>query len=364
MPTDEIQSNNNQFLSLHLCEAPGAFVTCLNRYLKIYLPKIDWDWIATTLNPYYEGNCPSAMINDDRFIAHTLKHWFFGSDNTGDLLKIENLDALDKKLYNKGKILLITADGSVNCIGDPSEQENIVAHLQFCEVVTAIQLLAKGGNFLLKIFTTFENASVCLIYLFTCVFEKVHFYKPVSSKEGNSEVYVVCQNFKGPESVSRLLPVMKKHYESGSNLSMFCREDISEDYLKQIIACAKFFKDQQCEAIENNIVAYYTRSKKKSVLSEDEKEIVKMVSQRYFKKCPLRLMDPSLEIVGNEKLKLTPSISSWHLTESFNEEQEKMQLKPSSQLLLYRKEINSELDQKFGEMHFQVRLIFFRWMVR
>ena len=26
----------------------------------------DWEWTASTLNPYFEGNTTSTMINDDR----------------------------------------------------------------------------------------------------------------------------------------------------------------------------------------------------------------------------------------------------------------------------------------------------------
>jgi hypothetical protein len=41
--------------SIHLCEAPGGFITSLNHYLKQHNRLVEFTWTATTLNPYYEG---------------------------------------------------------------------------------------------------------------------------------------------------------------------------------------------------------------------------------------------------------------------------------------------------------------------
>ena len=57
--------------SVHLCEAPGAFITCLNHYLKTHRPDCEWKWKAITLNPYYEGNDHLAMIDQDK-VSHSL----------------------------------------------------------------------------------------------------------------------------------------------------------------------------------------------------------------------------------------------------------------------------------------------------
>ena len=41
--------------TVHLCEAPGAFVTSLNHYLLNIEYWGDWDWAGNTINPYHEG---------------------------------------------------------------------------------------------------------------------------------------------------------------------------------------------------------------------------------------------------------------------------------------------------------------------
>lgn len=40
----------------------------------------------------------------------------------------------------------MTADGSVDCMRDPGEQEHFVEHLHFCETMTALGCLEDGKN--------------------------------------------------------------------------------------------------------------------------------------------------------------------------------------------------------------------------
>lgn len=46
--------------------------------------------------------------------------------------------------------MLVTADGSVDCMSDPGEQETCVEHLHYCELITALSVLSEGDvNFAL-----------------------------------------------------------------------------------------------------------------------------------------------------------------------------------------------------------------------
>lgn len=58
-----------------------------------------------------------------------------------------------------------------------------------------------GGTFVLKMFTMFECNSLCRMYMLCCAFDSVQIKKPVTSKQGNSEVYVVCTGYKGLQYV-------------------------------------------------------------------------------------------------------------------------------------------------------------------
>ncbi|KAK9694391.1 FtsJ-like methyltransferase [Popillia japonica] len=238
--------------SVHICEAPGAFICALNHYIKTQIPEIEWDWLGTTLNPYYEGN--PEMIPDDRLIRHTYKNWYFGSDLTGDITKYYNFQALVGLVKTKMKqVHLVTADGSIDCMCNPGDQERLVEYLHYCEVMIALHILETGGSLVIKIFTMFEESTICLMYLLNYCFEKVHIFKPCTSKSGNSELYVICLNYT-PMSEAFMSALLVPYIEGKfKEKSMFSLDHISPSFLEQMNACASFFMDKQIRVINENI---------------------------------------------------------------------------------------------------------------
>jgi len=135
---------------------------------------LQWKWLATTLNPYYEGNDVCFMINEDRLIMNSKEHWTFLADKTGNIMDCANMKFLVKKAKKcLGSVHLVTADGSIDCQNNPNEQEAMVVHLHFAEILGALLSLDKGGTFLVKMFTFFECQTVCNLFLLACLFDKV-----------------------------------------------------------------------------------------------------------------------------------------------------------------------------------------------
>jgi 23S rRNA U2552 (ribose-2'-O)-methylase RlmE/FtsJ len=81
-----------------------------------------------------------------------------------------------------------------------------------------ILIIISGGTFVLKMFTIFECNTLCRMYLLCCAFDLVQIKNPLTSKQGNSEIYVVCRGFKGLQCVE---PLINKFF-STSNRSKFC----------------------------------------------------------------------------------------------------------------------------------------------
>lgn len=237
--------------SFHLCEAPGAFIAALQHYLRSEDHSQSWVWYANTLNPYYEGNTSKSTVTDDRLISGTLNRWYFGKDQTGDIMspdfKIESF--LEKNdLFD-----LVTADGSIDCQDDPAEQESIVAALHAAEALAALRLLADDGHFVLKMFTFFEACSISLLFLLNCVFEKVHVKKPACSKPGNSEVYVVCSNFRMASITDDHTAALAKVTSTRNAFCFASVQDLPEDFLRQVDGCTRYFKDLQEATIRENL---------------------------------------------------------------------------------------------------------------
>lgn len=180
--------------ALFLCEGPGSFVTCTNQYLTTrFGPKFVFDWEAITLADQ-DNN-----LFDRYFPRWAPNNWFFGPDGTGDLMNPNTIINGVWPRYNSeaNKCDFITADGSVNCQHDPNNQELIVCPLKMAEIVAALKCLKINGMFVIKYFTIFEPQTVCQLWLLACLFQKISIIKPVTSKPGNSEIYLVCQGYHG-----------------------------------------------------------------------------------------------------------------------------------------------------------------------
>lgn len=248
--------------SFHLCEAPGAFILALQHYLRSACADDDydrgggdnWTWFANTLNPYYEGNDFKSTVTDDRLIFMTLDRWYFGQDQTGDVMSPEfRVERFLETSSDGGGFHLVTADGSVDCQDDPAEQEATVAPLHAAEVAAALKLLAEGGHLVLKMFTFFERPSVSLLYLLNCVFRQVHVKKPACSKPGNSEVYVVCKSYRREALVSDHVTALTKLVASRRAFCVSGLDDLPADFVSQVEECARYFKELQERTIRENI---------------------------------------------------------------------------------------------------------------
>lgn len=235
---------------LFLCEAPGGFVSAMECFLAAHFQQsekeVNFDWLATSLNPHHKTHAGNEhAIKDDRFMfrnSETYAHWYFGPDDTGDIFQPEFLEGLQTRALNK-KFNIITADGSLNCISSPENQEDLVFPLLEREVSVALECLADGGHFIIKLFTHFEKQTINLIHLLYTAFHRISFYKPTTSKEGNSEVYLVCIGFKESFCYER------------SKIDEKC----DADFLLQLQEAAKKFKDYQEAAISKNLVLYNQR---------------------------------------------------------------------------------------------------------
>lgn len=262
LPEEALQSG--ELNTVHLCEAPGAFITALNHYIKTSKSTLycDWSWAANTLNPYHEANSGSATIADDRLIANTLPWWFFGSDNTGNVMSQKHLLELQAFVANMRRVDLVTADGSFDCQEKPDEQEALVASLHYCEATAALLLLSPGGSFVLKMFTLYEHSSLCLLYLLNCCFRSVSVFKPATSKAGNSEVYVVCLNYDGKDAVRPLLSKLIRN--CGPHLAdreaLFPNSLVPESFRKQHEETCVYFHGLQVATITENLRLFKTMS--------------------------------------------------------------------------------------------------------
>jgi cap2 methyltransferase len=121
------------------------------------------------------------MINEDKLILSSWNNWTFLKDNTGNLMRRENVEGfVEEQGRRLGPVHFVTADGSRDCQDNPGEQEATVSQLHFAEIISALQTLVKGGSFVMKIFTFLECKTICHLYLLACTFKEVRVKDVVS----------------------------------------------------------------------------------------------------------------------------------------------------------------------------------------
>eukprot|EP00058_Branchiostoma_floridae_P003283 XP_002588771.1 hypothetical protein BRAFLDRAFT_125627 [Branchiostoma floridae] len=492
---------NGVFNSVHVCEAPGAFITSLNHFLANWRVDCEWNWVGNSLNPYYEGNDLEHTIDDDRFIFGTLSNWHFGADNTGDIMSTENLRHLKTFVADIQPIHLVTADGSIDCQKNPGEQESIVSQLHYCEVVTAdgsidcqknpgeqesivsqlhycevvtadgsidcqknpgeqesivsqlhycevvtadgsidcqknpgeqesivsqlhycevvtadgsidcqknpgeqesivsqlhyckqvtadgsidcqknpgeqesivsqlhycevvtadgsidcqknpgeqesivsqlhycevvsaLQLLGEGGALVVKKFTMLEPSSACLMYLLNCAFQEVHVFKPVTSKSGNSEVYVVCVGYSGQETLAGHMDKLMENFKpAGHENDLFPCETLPETFTSQLVSCCRQFTELQCETIQENLRLFDAPSEE---MAEHIRQARECCAQEYVHRYQLRPIrkDDRIYTEAATRSQFTSDLRK-QLQGSFNERQQLAQL-PWAQKILH-----------------------------
>ena len=51
-------------VTVHVCEAPGAFISATNHFIRTRRSEWYWDWMANSLNPYHTGNDAQVISID------------------------------------------------------------------------------------------------------------------------------------------------------------------------------------------------------------------------------------------------------------------------------------------------------------
>ncbi|KAF4678299.1 FtsJ methyltransferase domain containing 1 [Perkinsus chesapeaki] len=317
---------NGNIRTMHLCECPGGFISATNHHLKTKHPNMDsWQWMAITLNPYFEGNTLTAMIDDDAFYRETYLKWSTGVDDSGNVMSYRNVRDLVERAKRKEQVCdVVTADGSVDTQFDANNQERITTRLHFSELVAALGLLRTGGSLVLKMFTLFEPSTKSIIWLIRAMFDRCIVCKPEMSKPGNSEVYVVGLGFGFVRSavLNRLMGLMEdsdlwKGIEAGDEEGLE-RAIVPDEWMSPVFneafsKCSVYFSTQQTEYIERNLRLFNDWPEEERQLIKAKKrsypwEFIERLDLRRLKKEDKIVPDPAIPLDKGGNINSTRSL--------------------------------------------------------
>jgi len=262
----ELHFDSRPIQSFHLAEGPGGFIEALAGLRKCQYDKYVG---MTILDDNNDPNIP-GWKKTDVFLRQN-KNVFIetGADKTGNILSLDNYIYCREKYGST--MDFITADGGFDFSLDFNNQEINIAKLLFAQIVYSISMQKRGGSFVLKIFDTFMQHSIDLLYILSSFYDKVYIIKPHTSRYANSEKYVVCKGFTSIP-FDQYAPFVQRAFEkmllSSTNdlyIHRFLNTPISTFFQNKLEEYNAIFGQQQVENIHFTITLIDNKHKQDKI---------------------------------------------------------------------------------------------------
>ena len=243
---DLVPLDQTNFISAHLAEGPGSFIQATMFYRDMFAKKgqsKNDKYHAITLHPedikkhipplaesfvkYYSKEKPSRFMQH-RTVPKGAAKQSGGKKSNGDITKTGNIKLFQDDMKGK-KAHFVTADGGFEWKNE-NTQEQEAFKLILGEVVTALKIQAKGGNFVLKMFETFTSTSLKIMCILSSFYDNVYAVKPLTSRKSNSEKYMVCLGYKDPANASKKIGELEKLLDEFIKHKNMQLVDIYPDY--------------------------------------------------------------------------------------------------------------------------------------
>lgn len=250
--------------TLHLAEAPGSFVQAVKMFYK---------------NSHFMSIAVSKPASS---YADVLKKGKKIPQFHPKVLSLSNCEFAYKELLdtavlksfitslNKGSCL-ITADGGFDEELRYDSKESLHYNLIISEIICILLTQQFNGSCILKVFETFTETSICILYLLCLHYESFDIVKPQTSRPTNAERYVVCKRFKGCKfSQSDLYRLLEHDVTEGNILTL----KIPKEFRDKIIDVNEKITKVQIDSIEHVLGLIQTdfNSIEKKQMLKDKKD--------------------------------------------------------------------------------------------
>jgi 23S rRNA U2552 (ribose-2'-O)-methylase RlmE/FtsJ len=215
--------------SAHVCEGPGGFIEALLDESAKHECTVTQS-VAMTLHSD-KNNIPGW-----RRASHFLKknknvHVIYGN-GTGDIMKTENqqyfIDYADKAA-------IFTADGGFDFSCDYTKQEQLIFPLLIASTRIGLEVIEKGGVFILKLIDFYCKATIDLLYILSIHFDEWTLYKPGISRPCNPEYYFIGKGFIGCcDEVLDVFRLWCSYIENNQPLGSLYKKEYAPEFIEII----------------------------------------------------------------------------------------------------------------------------------
>lgn len=232
-----INVDNADFTSVHISEGDGSYVQAVM---------------------YYRDKFSNKKSKNDKFITMSLEELKEISKMDKDFMdyyKKEKPLRLTDRVGTKEKADLITTNGIFKW-ENMNIQEQDSYKIILLQIINALNIQAKNGNLICKVYETFTDVMAKIIMILQSFYTNVYIVKPFMSRTADSEKYIVCEGFKATGKIDKLENLYNK-IEKNKNknlVNMFPDWKFDHDFKLMLINSNKMIANNQFETLNKMIV--------------------------------------------------------------------------------------------------------------
>ena len=155
--------------------------------------------------------------------------------SNGDITKLDTLSLFKKEVKNK-YCDLVTAFGSFNT--NIKTKEQLSYGLILGEIIAALKVQAKHGSFVLRVFETYTDVTLKMIYIMGQYYDDVFLVKPLFTRDTEQDKYIVFKNFKYDQEKNK-----KLIGNAIKNLETILKELSTDEYIFDILSDIELSND-------------------------------------------------------------------------------------------------------------------------
>ncbi|QBB28607.1 methyltransferase [Homarus gammarus nudivirus] len=182
----KLLSDTNKKVSFaDLCCAPGGFSyylmnTFCRKYMDIYMTTMENVGTYLKISPKVEQlQCKSNVCI-----------------SFGDICSKDNRLCFKNIVGSENTLDFVLADGGIDFSGNENHQEFMSRKLYLSQMIMGLDLLKPTGFMICKFFDLYSTFSITLLFLLSFLFEEIKICKPMTSRQGNSEKYILFKKYK------------------------------------------------------------------------------------------------------------------------------------------------------------------------
>lgn len=260
LKSDNDESNINlnnksdgDFVHFDNAAFPGSFMISAHHYAVTHDLGDKYKWYASSLLDKNEQTS-TPLADKYELYKRYPEHWLMTETNNGDVLSKSN--QYDFKKQIGGTVSLYTSDLGFDVSSDYNNQELIQCPANIGQIISGLLTLKQGGAFITKQYTTFEPITLSVMYAAAQMFDEFYLCKPYSSREANSETYLVGKGFKNNvDKFQSYIDALFNRIEHKDMLEIpiFDAKSYPKEYIKTIIAASNAIFTRQINKINDDL---------------------------------------------------------------------------------------------------------------